>query len=530
MTQRRPTKRKSPQRLANEDFAVARKLARDRQKAERQERAASVRQERARQRLVREQEREEALASAAEEHAENEALFEELRELVQRTPSPQRTRDQHEPRRQRRPFARAEREAADRERLERAVAERIAKIELPASARFLALVPWIALGLLLGAGGVMLHPGIAGWILLGAAVLVFAISGLMARAQNERKLASAKAAEAERARAELAPQLADAAERDRIAHERAEEARVAAVEAILGGEGEACAHAFGDACARLDLPLEASAALEMQGDDAAQIQVDLHAGSEIPLQRSTLLKSGRISYRNRPQKDVREDDARAVAGLCIVFAGVAFDELPSVSSVAVAAFRRGVDPATGNDADLCYAAVDFEREAFAELKLDRLDPIATLRAAAARFSCSATFVLKPVADPDEDAETGDVPVARRAEPAPRPRAPRPSAPERPAADGRARWLEALEIPDSARLDRGLVERAVARLGDLYAEEKFEHLSPDLAAMAKDKRELIARAAAELLRDLPAPPPETESEPPRPGEVRRDNPDLDSIFR
>jgi hypothetical protein len=333
-------------------------------------------------------------------------------------------------------------------------------------------VPWIALGLLLGAGGVTLYPGVAGWILLGAAVLVFAISGLMARAQTERKLAAAKAAEAERARAELAPQLADAAERDRIAHERAEEVRVAAVEAILGGEGEAVrarvrrrVRAARSADRGLRGARDAGRRCGPDPGRSARRQRDPAAAQHLAQERPHLVPQpaaegrarGRCARGRRALHRVRRRGVRraSVGGLG--------------RGRRVPSWRR---PGDRQDADLCYAAVDFEREAFAELNLDRLDPIATLRGSAARFSCSATFVLKPVADPDEDAEDRRRRRSRgrwsrrcaRARPA---RARRSGPPPMGVRAG----SRALEIPDGARLDRGLVERAVARLGDLYAEEK-----------------------------------------------------------
>jgi hypothetical protein len=98
----------------------------------------------------------------------------------------------------------------------------------------------------------------------------------------------------------------------------------------------------------------------------------------------------------------------------------------------------------------------------------------------------------------------------------------------PAADP-ASWMAALDLPQDASLDRPTVERAGRRMQDLYADERFRLLAPELREMASRRRELAARAAEELLREFPEAPAGAESEEARPGAVRRDNPDLDSIF-
>lgn len=103
--------------------------------------------------------------------------------------------------------------------------------------------------------------------------------------------------------------------------------------------------------------------------------------------------------------------------------------------------------------------------------------------------------------------------------------------ERGAGEGgldRSRCLAALELPRDAILDRPAIERAGRRIQDLYAEEKFSLLAPELREIAAKRREVAADAALELLRELPEAPPRAEA-PLTPGVVRRENPDLDSIF-
>ncbi|MFO0985251.1 MAG: hypothetical protein U1E76_26565 [Planctomycetota bacterium] len=522
MTDRRRSNRTMQHRLANAQFDVARRAARERERSLRHGRTAAQRQARAQARLAKEQEREEALASAADEHQENESLLADLRDLLKLAPARIRSPREHEQHRARQPFPPPGREALDRARLERELAERIARVRLPAIARFRALIPWLLAGLALITLGVTALR----WSLPAAAaslaggILLAIFSGWLARSQIASREQALRGAEEAAARATIGAQIAADLERDRQGHDATENERLARLEQLLAGAAEPCAAAFATAAEALELPLGASAAVAMTSHAVAELPINLHAESEIPVQRSTLLKTGRISYRNRPKKDVREDDARAIAALCLLYGAVAFDVLPTLVELRVSAYRSGIDPSTGKEADLCYAAATLDRAAFAELKLDRVDPIAALRSFPSRFQCSATFVLKPV-----EAYAAE---ALEREPAPASPARSASAQAAAAGDARGEWLAALEIPAGAALDRATIERARARLADLYAAERFERLAPDLQATAQQKREAIACAARELLRDFPA-APSAPTESSAPGQVRRDNPDLDSIF-
>jgi hypothetical protein len=99
-------------------------------------------------------------------------------------------------------------------------------------------------------------------------------------------------------------------------------------------------------------------------------------------------------------------------------------------------------------------------------------------------------------------------------------------------DAREPRLAALELPPDVRLDRATVERALRRMEDLYAEEKFRLLAPELRDMAARRLSSARRSAEELLHELPPPPPAPEPAAPgtvAAGTVRRENPDLDGIF-
>jgi uncharacterized tellurite resistance protein B-like protein len=397
--------------LAEDAGREARRAARRRELEARRSRAAAERQARAFARLAREEEREEAQARAAGEHAENEELLREIRDVLELAPRRLRRRKEHEEGLAARPFPPPGRETADRARLESSVDARLRSWTPPAE-------PWPilagalgAVGVLAGLGLAFVRPALGGAAAVAAGAIAFA-----AWLWRRRSLWARRAEEAARARAEIAATIAGELERDRTAHEASESERLRRLRGVLEGDAELSAEAFLAAAAALDLPLGASAAFSTLGPGFGELDIDLHAENEIPRQRSTLLKTGRISYRNRAQKEVREDDARAIAALALLYTVLAFDALPALETLIVSAFREGIDPATGHDAEVCLVSFAVDRAEIAALNLERLDPLATVRAFEGRFSMTAGFQLKAVeplkpedlAAPEED---GAPPVA-----------------------------------------------------------------------------------------------------------------------
>lgn len=507
---RRRTLTSSLLKTAESVGVSARRVAREREKSVRQEHALAERDARALARLARQEERELALAAAAEEHAENEALLLSIREVLLRAPATIRDASDYEPLLLPAPFLSSSRAEVDRARRDREVNARLASIRLP---RPMGLLVSTGIGVVMALAGVVwcFTTLWAGVVCLVLGSLLAVVSAWKASLQEQALLAAAGTRIGEEVTAEIERDL----QRDLAVHEGSERARIARLRALLAGEERICVEVFQAAVDAVELPFDASAVVGMASTDLAEIQVNLPALEEIPLQRSTLLKTGRITYRNRPRREVQEDDAWAVASLCFLYAALAFDALPTLDTIVLSAFRPGVDPATGGDAECCYASVILDREAFLRLKLDRLDPIAALRSLQARFSCSATHLLKAV-EPFAMSDLATLDAAATG-----------------VEDGgalRSRWLAALDLPPDGDPDRPAVERALRRMEDVYAEDKFALVAPELRDLARARLDQAREASTRLLRELPAPPtppPLTAAE--AITTVRRQNEDLDSIF-
>jgi uncharacterized tellurite resistance protein B-like protein len=211
------------------------------------------------------------------------------------------------------------------------------------------------------------------------------------------------------------------ARRFREAQDR-EAARVAGLCRLLGGEEAPVEQAIGEAFARLSLPVKAAARLEPAGRSSARLMIDLPGQDVVPARRSSLLKDGRISYRNFPDRERNEAYARVVASLALLHAAAALDAAPSIETLVVNGTCPAIDPRTGMDTVVCLISVQVERAVLEGLRLERLDPVAALENFPHRFEVGRGAALKPV-EALEDAAPRDVEIVEPLD-APAPRIPR----------------------------------------------------------------------------------------------------------
>ena len=193
-----------------------------------------------------------------------------------------------------------------------------------------------------------------------------------------------------------------------------EAARVSGLARLHGGDPAAVAAAVQAAFARLALPFGSGARAAFIAGDVFAVEIDLPGKGMIPKERSSLTKTGRISYRNWPERDRNETYARVVAALVLLFGAAALDAAPSLDAVIVSGVVPAVDPRTGRDATECLISARLLRRALADLRLDRTDPLAALENFEHRLDPGRGAVLRPVTPlGQEPAEAPEVSSAGR---------------------------------------------------------------------------------------------------------------------
>lgn len=130
----------------------------------------------------------------------------------------------------------------------------------------------------------------------------------------------------------------------------------------------------------MELPVEFSLDLEYDPDRRdLRLDIDLPELEDLPTQKASILKSGRVSIKKKSRRELRDQYARCVAGLLFFFSGEGFNASPVIATVTASGYTQRVNTRTGHEEDQHVISVRFEREAFSALNMDRLDPVEAVR-------------------------------------------------------------------------------------------------------------------------------------------------------
>ena len=126
------------------------------------------------------------------------------------------------------------------------------------------------------------------------------------------------------------------------------------------------------------------------------IDLDLPEIEDLPTIEASLLKSGRISVKDKTGKQLREDYARCVTGLGLLVASVAFNASVGVMRVEVGAYTQRVDKSDGHVKDDYIYSVEFDRETFSGINFELIDPVASFQNFNHQMELTTTFIFRSV--------------------------------------------------------------------------------------------------------------------------------------
>lgn len=126
------------------------------------------------------------------------------------------------------------------------------------------------------------------------------------------------------------------------------------------------------------------------------IDLDLPEIEDLPNETSSILKSGKLSVKNKTQKSIKEDYANCVTGLGLLIGGVAFMSGVGVEKVSISGYSQRIDKKDGIEKDDYLYTVDFDREQFSNINFKNIEPIETFKLFPNQMSISKTFEFTPV--------------------------------------------------------------------------------------------------------------------------------------
>lgn len=126
------------------------------------------------------------------------------------------------------------------------------------------------------------------------------------------------------------------------------------------------------------------------------IDLDLPEIEHLPSETACILKSGKLSVRNQPQKILKENYANCITGLGLLIGGIAFMSGVGVKKVSISGYSQRVDKKDGIEKKDYLYTVDFDREQFSNINFESIEPLETFKLFPHKMSISKTFEFIPV--------------------------------------------------------------------------------------------------------------------------------------
>lgn len=135
-----------------------------------------------------------------------------------------------------------------------------------------------------------------------------------------------------------------------------------------------------DLFAGVELPVEFSVSYDVRnGGSEVMLDVDLPEIEDFPRYRARILSTGKVSIKEKSQREKMSDYQQAIAGIGIYFASLAFSAAPTIDNVVVSGYTQRINSATGRVRDDYVYSVIFDKEGFGRLVFERLNPVDAMR-------------------------------------------------------------------------------------------------------------------------------------------------------
>ncbi|TJY34074.1 DUF4236 domain-containing protein [Pontimicrobium aquaticum] len=126
------------------------------------------------------------------------------------------------------------------------------------------------------------------------------------------------------------------------------------------------------------------------------IDLDLPEIEHLPKETASILKSGKLSVKNKSDKQLREEYSKCVTGLGFLVAGISFMTSAGIENIEISAYTQRVDKKDGQTKDDYIYSIQFDREKFSDLNYSKIDPVVAFENFNHRMELSKSFIFKTI--------------------------------------------------------------------------------------------------------------------------------------
>ena len=129
----------------------------------------------------------------------------------------------------------------------------------------------------------------------------------------------------------------------------------------------------------LELPVSCAASFVVQSSTVISLDIDVPEPSVLSTTEAKLLASGKVAYKEKNDKRIRDQYMRLVAGLALRHASEIMLLAPTCQRIELRAFRSALEPSLGRPERRSVLEVQFDYPTLAPMTMDGIDPVAALK-------------------------------------------------------------------------------------------------------------------------------------------------------
>ena len=146
------------------------------------------------------------------------------------------------------------------------------------------------------------------------------------------------------------------------------------LEKILRTDLEGIYESIDEVLKNITLPADFAVNYEIV-DRTLYLDLDLPEIEDMSSEKANILASGKISIKQKTQKELAGDYALCVCGMSYFFASLFFNTTPEIDNVAISGYTQRENAKLGSVEDQYIYSILFDRDRFSKLDLRTIDPI-----------------------------------------------------------------------------------------------------------------------------------------------------------
>lgn len=144
---------------------------------------------------------------------------------------------------------------------------------------------------------------------------------------------------------------------------------------ILRGDPSYINDALTDFLSSVHLAVEFSVDFQYDNEGCLYLDLDLPEIEDLPSDYANILKSGKVSIKEKTVKQKNQDYSKCVCGLAFFFAGNSFNVSPEIQQVTISGYTQRLSKRSGNREDTYIYSIIFDRSTFRRLNFKNIDPV-----------------------------------------------------------------------------------------------------------------------------------------------------------